>query len=86
MTDTGQFVRLPDHLAKNIHAKGETGMGYQIVSVVLNNGQKFNQVVVVIPYIVGIRGLSKIPFEAGDVDDQKSLNQLASTKQGAVRH
>ena len=40
----------------------ETGMGYQIVSIVLNDGRKFDQVAVVEGIIAEVRGHRDIPF------------------------
>ena len=38
---------LSDKWAPELIAQGETGMGYQIASVVLKDGKRFNQVVIV---------------------------------------
>ena len=43
-------------------SKAETGMGYQVVSVVLKDGQKFDQVAIVEGRITEIRGRKDIPF------------------------
>jgi predicted fused transcriptional regulator/phosphomethylpyrimidine kinase len=40
----------------------ETGMGYQVVSVVLKDSRRFDQVAVVEGRITEIRGLKEIPF------------------------
>jgi hypothetical protein len=47
--------------------KPETGMGYQIVSVVLTDGRRFDQVGVIDGRITGIRGLDDIPFTADEI-------------------
>lgn len=47
--------------------KPETGMGYQIVSVVLTDGRRFDQVGVIDGWITGIRGLDDIPFTADEI-------------------
>jgi len=40
----------------------ETGMGYQVVSVILKNGNRFDQVTVVEGQITQLRGRKDIPF------------------------
>jgi len=47
--------------------KPETGMGYQIISVVLTNGRRFDQVAVVEGRLTQIRGLVDIPFTEGEI-------------------
>jgi hypothetical protein len=42
--------------------KPETGMGYQVVSVILQDGRRFDQTAVVEGIIAEIRGLGEIPF------------------------
>jgi hypothetical protein len=46
---------------------GETGMGYTVVAVTLNDGRKFDQAVIDSGYISRIRGLPDIPFTEDDV-------------------
>jgi hypothetical protein len=42
--------------------KPETGMGYQVVSVILKDGRRFDQIAVVEGRITQVRGLADIPF------------------------
>ena len=42
-------------------------MGYQVVSLVLKDGSKFDQVVVVQEQVAGIRGRKDIPFIEGEI-------------------
>jgi hypothetical protein len=42
--------------------KPETGMSYQVVSVLLKDGRRFDQVAVVEGHITEIRGRKDIPF------------------------
>jgi hypothetical protein len=42
--------------------KPETGMGYQVVSIVLKDGKRYDQVVVVEGRVTQIRELGDIPF------------------------
>jgi hypothetical protein len=59
------------HLSKEwigkLVAQPETGMGYQIASVLLHDGRKFNQVVINSGYITQIRGRDDIPFAEPDI-------------------
>lgn len=56
------MINLSEKWARELATKPETGMGYQIVSITLANGQKFDQVAVVEGRITEIRGLREIPF------------------------
>jgi hypothetical protein len=49
--------------------KPESGMGYQIVSIVLKDGRRFDQVVIVEGYVTQVRGFSDIPFVEDDVHE-----------------
>lgn len=53
--------------AAELSSKPETGMGYQVVSLVLKDGSKFDQVVVVQEQVAGIRGRKDIPFIEGEI-------------------
>lgn len=46
----------------------ETGMGYTVTAVVLKDGTRFDDVIVMPPYIVGIRGLARITFSDQDIE------------------
>jgi hypothetical protein len=62
------MVNLPVKFAKELNLKPETGMGYQIINVILKDGRRFNQVIVVEGRITKIRGMAKIPFIEEDID------------------
>jgi hypothetical protein len=61
------MIRLSGKWAAELAAKPETGMGYQVVTVVLKDRQRFDQVVVVQGQISGIRGRKDIPFGEEDI-------------------
>ncbi len=63
------MIRLADKWLKELAAEPETGMGYQVVSVVLADGRRFNQAVVVEGRITEIRGLAGIPFEESQIEN-----------------
>jgi hypothetical protein len=47
----------------------ETGMGYQIVSVVLKDGTQLDRVVVIDGKIASIKGRDDIPFISDDIQE-----------------
>lgn len=61
------MITLSQKWAKELASKPETGMGYQIVSVVLKDGTRFDQVAVVEGRITEIRGRPDIPFAEDDI-------------------
>jgi len=63
------MIKLPDSWAMKLANEPETGMGYQVVSVILTDGRRFNQVVIVEGQITEIHGLARIPFEGCQIAD-----------------
>ena len=61
------MITLSQKWAKELASKPETGMGYQVVSVILRDGKRFNQVAVVEGRITEIRGRPDIPFAENDI-------------------
>jgi hypothetical protein len=61
------MVDIPDNLLKELILKPETGMGYQVVNVILKDGRQINRVVVVDGKITKIRGMDTIPFKSEDI-------------------
>lgn len=53
--------------AKKLLAQPETGMGYQIATIVLKNGTRYEQVVIDSGFVTQIRGLGTIPFTESDI-------------------
>jgi hypothetical protein len=60
------MITLTGKWAAELASKPETGMGYQVVTIVLKDGKRFDHVVVVQGQVSGIRGRKDIPF--GEVD------------------
>ncbi len=56
------MIELSSKWAPDLISQGETGMGYQIVSVELENGMHYDQVVVIGGTISQIKGVNGIPF------------------------
>ena len=66
------FPQLPEKWAAFLSQKPETGMGYQVVSVVLEDGRKFDQVVISgCAYLTRVRGYKGIPFSEFEIKDIK---------------
>jgi hypothetical protein len=61
------LIPIPRELADHLKRQGETGMGYQVVSVTLKNGQHFDQVVASEGFIIQVRGHKDVPFAPDDV-------------------
>jgi len=61
------MITLPTKWATELASKSETGMGYQVVSVTLKDGKRFDQVVVVEGRVTEIRGRKDIPFTADEI-------------------
>ncbi len=59
--------QLPEEFAKQLLSSPETGMGYQIATVTLNDGRKFERVCIVEGYLASIEGDNYMPFEASEV-------------------
>jgi hypothetical protein len=61
------MISLSEKWANVLAAEPETGMGYQVASVVLNDGRRFDQVVVVGGRITAVRGCREVPFSEGQI-------------------
>jgi hypothetical protein len=53
--------------ATKLAAEPETGIGYQIASIVLKDGKRFDQVVIVEGNITQVRGVEGIPFSEDQI-------------------
>ena len=68
-TAAGMVLQLPERWAAFLREQPESGMDYQILTVVLNDGRSFERV----PHVAGqldltgIEGFWKLPFEASDI-------------------
>jgi hypothetical protein len=54
--------------ASKLAAGPETGMGYQIASIVLKDGKRFDRVVVVDGNVTRVRGVEGIPFSEDQIE------------------
>jgi len=60
-------LRLSDTWGPKLSDLPETGMGYQIVSIILKDGRRFDQVIIVGDLITKVRGVKGIPFCEDDI-------------------
>jgi hypothetical protein len=58
---------VPKDYCDYLKREKETGIGYYMVSVVLKDGRRFDQVVVSEGCIIEVRGYEEIPFAPDDV-------------------
>jgi hypothetical protein len=68
------MLELSKKWAPILLAQPETGMGYQIVSVLLNDGRRFDRVIVVGGTITEVKGKSDIPFNEEEITEIKVTN------------
>ena len=61
------MIDLPSKFLEDLRMKPETGMGYQIVSIILNDGRRFDRVVIVEGRVTQVKGMDGIPFSPGDI-------------------
>ena len=61
------MLALSDKWAPILRAQPETGMDYQVASVFLADGRRFDQVVVTGGYITNVGEDSHIPFREEDI-------------------
>jgi hypothetical protein len=62
-----RIVPIPHGFVDHLKRAGETGIGYQVVSVELLDGRKFDQVVTSEGCIIEVRGYKEIPFTPEEV-------------------
>jgi hypothetical protein len=63
------MLQLSDKWGPLLARQPETGMGYQIGTVVLRDGRRFNDVLIQEGLITRIKGLTVIPFTESEIID-----------------
>jgi hypothetical protein len=63
------MLQLSDKWGAILIAQPETGVGYQIASIILNDGSRYDQAVIEGGYITRIRGFTEIPFGDDQIRD-----------------
>jgi hypothetical protein len=66
---------LPPQTVGELKQEKETGPGYQVVSVELRDGRRFDQVVVSEGCVIAVRGYSEVPFQCEQVNKVKVNHQ-----------
>jgi len=61
------LVPIPTEFVGQLKHAGETGPGYQVVSVQLKDGRSFDQVATSEGCIIEVRGFKEIPFAPEEV-------------------
>jgi hypothetical protein len=61
------LVTIPNEWVDHLRRQGETGLGYQIVSVNLRDGRRFDQVVASEDCVIQVLGFSDVPFKQDEV-------------------
>ncbi|MGA2813871.1 MAG: hypothetical protein ABSG16_20915 [Candidatus Acidiferrum sp.] len=62
-----RLVPIPIEFQAQLKEAGETGLGYQVISVALKDGRHFDQVAASEGCVIEVRGCAAIPFAPGDV-------------------
>lgn len=65
------MLELSEKWAPRLLAQPESGMGYQIVTVFLCNGKRFDRVTIVGGTITQVNGESNVPFKEEEISDIK---------------
>ena len=61
------MLKLTDKWAARLISQPETGMGYQVATVILRDGRHFEQVLIVDGLITQVHGRDEIPFDEAEV-------------------
>lgn len=62
-----RLTPIPTNFTEALKHAGETGIGYQVVSVKLRDGRLFDQVVASESCVIEVRGFKEIPFAPEEV-------------------
>jgi hypothetical protein len=60
-------LQLSDKWGPKLVSQPETGMGYQIASIILKDGTRYDQVLIEAGYVTRIRGLKTILFSEDQI-------------------
>lgn len=63
------MIRLSDKRAERLASQPETGMGYQIATVILKDGRRIEQVTVIGGVISNAGGVKELTFTEADIID-----------------
>jgi len=63
------MVQLTERWVPRLLSQPETGMGYQICTVLLKDGQRLDRVTIVGGVITKVEGMNSIPLAEADIAD-----------------
>ena len=63
------MLQLSDKWGPKLVSQPETGMGYQVASIILKDGSRYDQVLIEAGFITRIRGSKTIPFCEDQIAD-----------------
>lgn len=63
------MLQLSDKWGPRLVSQPETGMGYQVASVMLKDGSRYEQVLIESGFITRIKDHDQIPFREEDIAD-----------------
>ena len=63
------MLQLSDKWGPALVSQPETGMGYQVASIILKDGSRYDQVLIESGCVTRIRGLRTIPFSENQIAD-----------------
>ncbi len=63
------MLQLSDKWGPKLVSQPETGMGYQVASIILEDGTRYDQALIEAGYVTRIRGLKIIPFSEEQIAD-----------------
>ena len=63
------MLQLSNRWGPILVAQPETGAGYQVASIILMNGSRYDQAVIEGGYVTRIRGFTEIPFSEDQISN-----------------
>ncbi|MGH2644691.1 MAG: hypothetical protein ACRDE2_12130 [Chitinophagaceae bacterium] len=63
------MLKLSNKWSKILISQLETGMGYQVASIILKDGKRYDQAVIVGGVITKIHNMASIPFKEEDIKE-----------------
>ncbi len=63
------MLQLSDKWGPVLVSQAETGMGYQVATIILKDGTRYDQAVIEAGCITKIRGLGDVPFDEHQIAD-----------------
>ena len=68
-------LELSDKWIQYLISQGETGMGYQVCTILLKDGREYRQTVIDSGFITKIKDIEGIPFSEDDIAEIKVTHE-----------